>query len=116
VGGDGAASTAGDLPFPRTQVRPCGLIMSTENAVGIGIGIGIGKPHGAMEVSVLLGSPARPAEDKSTVWSEVASLGIVASSSCLSGVWFASIPAACPGAAAHLGPIRSCSGTGPRWH
>jgi hypothetical protein len=106
AGGGGATNTAGDLLFPRTQVRPYGLIRSA-NAVGIG------KPHGPLEVSVLLGSPARPAEDTNTVWNEVGSLGIVASASSPLAVCFASIPATCPGAAAHFGPIRSCSGTVP---
>ena len=36
--------------------------------------VGTGKPHGGLEVPVLLGSPARPEDDSRTSWSEVGSL------------------------------------------
>ena len=68
VGSDGAAGTAGDLPFPHAQVRPYGRSMGSARATGTG------KPHGNLEVPVLLRSPARPEDDSRAAWSEVGSL------------------------------------------
>ena len=69
LGSDGAASAAGNLPFPHTQVRPYGRSMGAAGPVGTE------KPHGVLDVPVLLGSPARPEDDSRAAWSEAGSLG-----------------------------------------